>query len=190
MDSCPSISCTVLRSAPPCTNAEAKECLNVCGLMFFSSLILSARFLMMVKIITLLNFLPLLFRNTTFSNPFSMTSFLREFTRYFLISSIALLLIGTSLSRSPFPAMRRNSCSKCRFDTFRSTSSETRNPQLYRVSRIALLRSPSALVTSMASIRLLISSSVRISGSLRPILGDSRRVVGSFSTASSISRNL
>jgi hypothetical protein len=66
IDSCPSISCTALRSAPPSIRCVAKECLKVCGLIFFLIPALAARSFIIVKIMALVSLFPLRLRNTMF----------------------------------------------------------------------------------------------------------------------------
>jgi hypothetical protein len=69
--------------------------------------------------------------------------------------------------------------SKKRFEIFRLESSETLNPQPYKSSSIALLRIPSAFERSIASINLLISIILSVSGNFLLVLGLSISADGS-----------
>ena len=68
--SCPIITWIVLKSAPFSSKWVAKECLKVWGLIFFDMPAFSPKFLINVKIIALVNFLPFLFRKTTSDGSF------------------------------------------------------------------------------------------------------------------------
>ena len=75
-------------------------------------------------------------------------------------------------------------------DNFKLTSSDTRKPQEYNVSRIALLRCPSCLVRSTALIMASISSTLRTLGRVRPIFGASSEFAGLSPMAPSYNKYL
>ena len=89
-----------------------------------------------------------------------------------------VLPIGTKRCLFPFPVILINPSSKNKSEIFKETSSETRRPQPYKVSSIALLRSPSSFDKSMAAINRSISSIDKVSGSFLPNRGVSINSIG------------
>ena len=63
MLSCPSMTCTARRSAPPSTRWVAKECRKVCGLIVWLHPAFRARSWIIRKTITRVSCFPLLLRN-------------------------------------------------------------------------------------------------------------------------------
>ena len=100
-------------------------------------------------------------------------------TNQFLISLMARDDMGTRRCLLPLPSTLMKPSSKYKSEIFRLHSSDTRRPQLYRVSRMARLRCPSFVPRSMAEMMRSISSTVSTSGSLNPILGPSNSSLGS-----------
>ena len=81
--------------------------------------------------------------------------------------------MGTKRCLFPFPVILIKPSSKNKSEIFKVTNSETRKPQLYNVSNIALLRSPSADVKFMALINKSISCVESVSGNFLPVFGTS-----------------
>ncbi len=80
------------------------------------------------------------------------------------ISLMARDDMGTRRCLLPLPSTLMKPSSKYRSEIFRLHSSDTRRPQLYRVSRMARLRCPSFVPWSMAEMIRSISSTVSTSG--------------------------
>ena len=80
---------------------------------------------------------------------------------------------GTKRCLFPLPVILIKPSSKNKSEIFKLTNSETRKPQLYKVSNIALLRSPSGVDKSIAEINASISSVAKVSGNFLPVLGTS-----------------
>ena len=121
------------------------------------------------------------------SNPFLIS-------KCFLISSqtfnslMARGDIGTSRSFLPLPMILTNPSSRKRLGMRSPRSSLMRSPQLYKTSIMQWSRIPSGLLRSITDKILSISSTVSTWGSFRPILGDSRSSVGSWSNSFSKTR--
>ena len=92
---------------------------------------------------------------------------------YCVMYFMVVLPTGTKRCLLPFPVILINPSSKNKSDIFSETNSETRKPQLYKVSYMALLRSPSGVDKSIAAINSSISSVESVSGSFLPVLGTS-----------------
>ena len=80
---------------------------------------------------------------------------------------------GTNRCLFPLPVILMNPSSKNKSDNFNEINSETRKPQLYKVSSIALFRSPSGVDKSIACMSESISIVESVSGSFRPVFGTS-----------------
>ena len=139
MFSCPSISCTTLRSAPCSIRWVANECLNVCGEISLRMPAARVYFLTILNRDTLLMDFPNLFRNTM-SSFFAAGAGLSSI--YDSKASMAISPIGTSLSLFPFPMIRMNPWSRKSDEIFNPEASETRKPHPYNTSSIALSRLP------------------------------------------------
>lgn len=63
MSTCPSISCTLLRFAPPESRCVAKQCLRVCTVRFFGSEVLAAYFFTILQMSMRSSGRPVLERN-------------------------------------------------------------------------------------------------------------------------------
>ena len=97
---------------------------------------------------------------------------------YSLMNLIASEPIGTNLSLSPLPMTLIKPTSRYRQDIFKLIASVTLNPELYIVSKIALLRPPSGLLKSICAITCSISSKLNTSGSFLLVFGEGSKVVG------------
>ena len=91
----------------------------------------------------------------------------------------ALEPIGVNLSLFPFPITFIYSSLKFILLIFKFINSVTLNPQLYSVSIIALFLWPCFLLKSIDEIINSISSTLKTSGSFKPIFGFSINRVGS-----------
>ena len=139
MFSWPSISWTTLRSAPCSIRCVANECLNVCGDISFMIPAARVYFFTILNKETLLIDFPNLLRNTR-SSAFAAGAGLSSM--YASRASTAISPIGTSLSLLPFPMIRMKPCSRKSDEIFSPEASDTRSPQPYRISSIALSRLP------------------------------------------------
>ena len=86
--------------------------------------------------------------------------------------------MGTNRCLLPFPVILIKPSSKNKSEIFKVVISETRSPQPYKVSSMALFLSPSGVDKSIAAIRLSILSIESVSGSFLPNLGASISSIG------------